>query len=206
MLYFVNDFKVIESSKDIVVELDNESFNPREVVILMTNPRTELRSQVPGLPPEARLAKGGRSEVSFLKYEPNTIILKANVNKPGFLILGNNLNNNWKVKVNKKKAKHLQANLIQRAVYLPSAGNYLIEFYYFPKLFLIGFLITLFAVLVLIFSFLFLKYSTLSNKLFSVPFTAGPATFRYPSKLRHRVPRFELFPSGVTPSEWNNTE
>ena len=54
------------------------------------------------------------------------------------------------MKINKKDDKHYQANLVQRAVYLPKAGNYTIEFYYFPKLFLVGLSITIVGLLILL--------------------------------------------------------
>ena len=84
-----------------------------------------------------------------IMYTPNKITINVKVSKPGFLVLGNNLNDNWKVKVNGSETEHVQANLVQRAVYLPKAGNYLVEFYYYPKLFLIGGFITSFALIVL---------------------------------------------------------
>ena len=167
-VFFVENYKVIKDPKDIIVELDNSNFDPRKEIIL----KEEISFTAGGAGREASCrgvvttplqvtklwrvpegdrpcSKRGSEQVNFINYDLNKIILHAKTDMPGFLVLGNNLNNNWKVKVNGKEAKHIQANLVQRAVYLPKAGNYLIEFYYYPKLFLIGAFITSFALIVL---------------------------------------------------------
>ena len=51
----------------------------------------------------------------------------------------------------------MQSNLVQRAVYLPNAGEYLVEFYYFPRLFFIGLAITLSGLFVLLILFIIMK-------------------------------------------------
>ncbi len=149
--FLVSDYKVIKDPKEIIVELDSPNFDPRKEVIL----RSEIRDQrsegkifISHLSPLTSHLSPLTSNPQ-IKYDLNKITINAITNRPGFLILGNNLNNNWKVKVNGKESEHLQANLVQRAVYLPKAGSYLIEFYYYPKLFLIGLFITCFALIVL---------------------------------------------------------
>lgn len=145
--FFVPDFKVIESPKNTIVELDGEEFDPKREVILMSYP-----NEVPSvLTPEKVETQHSvpKYNIDFVKYEQNNITLKLKVNSPGFLVLGHNLNDSWKVKVNGKESKHMQANLVQRAIYLPDIGNYNIQFYYFPKRFLIGLLISCVAVFIL---------------------------------------------------------
>ncbi|MBI1857679.1 MAG: hypothetical protein HYR97_00960 [Candidatus Melainabacteria bacterium] len=66
------------------------------------------------------------------------------------MVLGHNLNNNWKVKVNGKEENLYKANLVQRAVYLPGKGDYIVKFYYFPKLFMIGLGLSLVGIIILI--------------------------------------------------------
>lgn len=153
--FIVSEYKTIDSPKDTIIELDKKDFNSRQEVILMSlYPDFKDKSLKDPLLKKYRL----NYKIQFVKYEPDKVILKADTNKPGFLVLGNNLNTNWKVKINGKESSHYQANLVQRAVYLPGVGSYLIEFYYFPKLFIIGFSITCFAVFVLLFLLVLLKY------------------------------------------------
>ncbi len=134
--------KVINSSKEIILELDKQDFNPRNEVILMTYPD--------GYKIKTTENKELAYEVQWLKYENDLLKVRVKVNQKSFLIIGNDLDENWKLKINNKWAKHYNANLVQRAVYLPKAGDYLVELKYFPKLFLLGIGISCFAVFVLV--------------------------------------------------------
>ncbi len=145
--FVVPDYKVIESDKLTIVELDSDEFDPRKEVLLMAAlGETRLIASQPL-----------SYTLDFIKYEQNNIVLKAKVNREGFLVLGHHLNNNWKVKINNVPAKHFQANLVQRAVYLPKAGEYLVDFYYFSKPLLVGLSLTCFSLLVLISLYLFTR-------------------------------------------------
>ena len=148
--FLVPNYKVIESNIDTIVELDSDEFNPRKEVILMTDMGVIARSDE---------VTTKQSDVEFISYKPENITLKINIENPSFLVLGHNLNNNWKVKINGKEGEHIQANLVQRAVYLPNAGEYTVEFYYFPKLFLIGLAITLSTLFMLLILFVIMQNS-----------------------------------------------
>lgn len=148
-------YKTISSNKETIVELDNNKFDPTREVILMMTPGVIL-DEVKDLNMLGYPSPLAQDDISFLNYHANTIKLKVDTNRAGFLVLGHNLNNNWKVKVNGKKREHLQANLVQRAVYLPKAGKYIVEFYYFPKLYLIGLASTVLATIFLVFLMVFL--------------------------------------------------
>ncbi len=151
-VFFIENYKIIKDPKEIIVVLDSPDFDPRKEVIL----RSEIRDQRS----EGKIFISHLSPLTSnpqIKYDLNKITINAITNRPGFLILGNNLNNNWKVKVNGKEAEHIQANLVQRAVYLPKAENYLIEFYYYSKLFFIGLVITITSVIFLLILAMYLK-------------------------------------------------
>ena len=149
--FIVPDYEVIEYPKGVIISLENENFDPRRKVILMSLPEGVALKEGSAIMPI-------QYEIKFEKYEQNNITLMVETNGAGFLVLGNNLNNNWKVKINKKNADHYQANLVQRAVYLNGPGTYNIEFYYFPKLFLIGLTFTLSGLFVLLFCALYLRF------------------------------------------------
>ena len=153
-VFFVENYKVIKEPKDIIIELDNPKFDPRKEVILKEEPFVIARSAATKQSPNVRgllrrLSEPPRNDIT-IKYDLNKITLKTRIDRPGFLVLNNNLNENWKVKINGKEDKHFQANLLQRAVYLPNVGSYLIEFYYYPKRFIVGGLISCFGLLILI--------------------------------------------------------
>lgn len=166
--FVVPDYKVIESPKETILCLDSQEFDPNKTVILMTKPRviasSEMMKQSRSVTVDAiKIPLGAmqsHNDIQFINYEPENIKLKVQVGEAGFLILGHNLTNNWRVKINGKEGKHYQANLVQRAVYLPKAGKYNIEFYYFPMLFLIGLSITLFTLVILLILAVYLKLKT----------------------------------------------
>lgn len=160
--FLVSEYKVIESDIDTIVYIDSDKFDPLKVVILMSEPPVIARNDEVTMKQSRSHGRESiwiassqqvapRNDIQFLKYEPENIKLRVKADKSGFLVLGHNLNNNWKVRINGREEKHFQANLVQRAVYLPEAGNYIVEFYYFPKLFFIGLSVTLSALFLLLF-------------------------------------------------------
>ena len=157
-VFFVENYRVIKDPKEIIVELDSPDFDPRKELILkqeMSFPgltRESSHEKVSGHHLDSRFRGNdimNLSSTSNISYDLNKITINVKINRPEFVILNNNLNENWKVKINNKEDKHFQANLLQRAVFLPQAGDYKIEFYYYPKRFIIGGLISGFALLVL---------------------------------------------------------
>lgn len=152
--FVVPEFIVNYFSDQTIKLITTQKFNPLEYVILKSFPNfISQKSYVM----EKELPKL-KYDVKFLSYGSDKIALRANVNRPSFLVLGNNLNDSWSVKINDKKDNHFAANLVQRAVYLPGKGDYLIEFYYFPRLFLICFLIMSISVFILVSLVVFLRY------------------------------------------------
>ncbi len=153
-VFVVPDYELIRSSKETISRLGSNWFNPRNKVILMSFPE-EFKNALNKINQKSIPLN---YKVKFNTYEHNKTILNVSVNRPSILVFGNNLNDNWKVKINGVENKHYQANLVQRAIYLPQKGNYTIEFYYFPFLFFIGGGVSLVAVLVLLVLFVYLKY------------------------------------------------
>lgn len=144
--FIVSKYKIIESPKETIVRLDDQNFNSLRETILASLPKLYKE--------KITLLNKNNTELNynlkFLKYEHEKIILQVNVNRPAILIFGSNFNHNWRVMVNGKQSELFQANLVQKGVYLPSTGKYTVEYYYYPKLFLIGFLISFIGVVILI--------------------------------------------------------
>jgi hypothetical protein len=102
-------------------ELTNPKFNPEEKVL--------LAEALPG----SSVTNIPAGEVSYVSYAPKHLVLKANAKLPSVLLLNDKFDPNWKVTVNGKPASLLRANHIVRAVHLPSAGEYTIEFKFEPS-------------------------------------------------------------------------
>ena len=85
--FVVHDYKVIESPKLAILELDSEEFDPRSEVVLERAPERSVDIR--------RDAPPGRLYIT--KYENDNITLKVKTDCSCFLVLGHNLNNNWRV-------------------------------------------------------------------------------------------------------------
>ena len=125
--YVVPSHEVIKDPKETIIKLDSKGFNPLKTVILMSSPNNKSQTSI---------INNFMSSVSFIKYKPENIVLNVQTNYPGFLVLGHNLNQNWDTRINGEKTKLLKANLVQKAIYLPKAGKYTVEYCYNPWLFL----------------------------------------------------------------------
>ncbi|MBI1857678.1 MAG: hypothetical protein HYR97_00955, partial [Candidatus Melainabacteria bacterium] len=82
--FVVNNYKIIENSKETIVYLDSEIFNPRKTVIFMSEPviastkgakqspnesRYEIASSAHSVPP--------RNDIEFLEYKAESIKLRV---------------------------------------------------------------------------------------------------------------------------------
>ncbi len=151
--FLVPSYKIISTKPEIIVTLDNEDFDPlKEVLIQSIDNKTKvildnLKSKELSL----------ESQIKFAKYENENIILNVKTNSGGILVLGNNLNNEWMVKVNNTPADFFKVNLVQTGILLPSEGEYEVEYYFYPKKFYIGLFITGLTLIVLILMLVMLK-------------------------------------------------
>jgi hypothetical protein len=112
------------------------------------------------VPEGAEVLENSSAEVQSLgncrivSYEPNKVVISAEVRKRCYLILADSFHPGWGVKINGRKGDILRANVLFRAVILPK-GKHTIVFQYRPKLFYIGGLISLAGILsILVISFL----------------------------------------------------
>ena len=89
---------------------------------------------------------------AFLDYQPEKVVIEADLPQAGFLVLSDSYYPGWKVFVDGEEDRILRANYIMRAVRL-SPGHHQVEFIYDPSSFKLGLAIslaTLFLILVLI--------------------------------------------------------
>lgn len=75
--------------------------------------------------------------VSIARYEPEEVLLKARLAKPGYVVLADTLRPGWRVEVDGKPAPLLRAQLAFRAVAVP-AGTHTLRFVYRPFSFYLG--------------------------------------------------------------------
>jgi len=108
---------------------------------------------------EVILASGGHGlvshggaeddEVAILSYEPERVVVSANLAEEGYLVLTDAYYPGWRALTDGLETPIYRANLLFRAVYLP-AGQHRVELIYDPLSFKLGAAISLVALLALV--------------------------------------------------------
>ena len=121
--------------KDVLSALADKKFNPGNFVVLEEDPKI----------------KGGQhyKEAKIIKYTPNEILIKTELDKTGFLFLSDTCYPGWKAYVDGRESKIYRANYMFRALALDK-GKHNVKFSYDPLSFKIGAFISLITVLGLV--------------------------------------------------------
>jgi hypothetical protein len=106
----------------------------------------------------APLLRRGRGEVRVISYEPERVVIEANLGSEGYLVLTDAYYPGWRAEVDGKKQSILRAYILFRAVYLPE-GEHTVEFVYDPISFKVGAAISLVSLLFLSIGLLSIRLS-----------------------------------------------
>jgi hypothetical protein len=134
--FIVRNAEVVEDKKLILEEIKNETFNPREYVLLEENLGVALKNL------------GEFQEAEITSKTPNEIKVRVNLSSPGFLVLSEVWYPSWRAYDNGIETKVYKADYVLRAVYLAS-GDHTVEFRYDSSYFKVGAFVSLAAILVL---------------------------------------------------------
>lgn len=85
-----------------------------------------------------------RSTVKINKYSPNEVILDADMEHAGLVVLSDAYHPDWKVFLDEKPGKIFQTNNLIRSVFVPE-GKHRIKFIFIPPSFYAGATVTLFS-------------------------------------------------------------
>jgi hypothetical protein len=94
----------------------------------------------------ATLLRRGGEEARVISYEPERVVIEANLGSDGYLVLTDAYYPGWRAEVDGKKQPILRAYILFRAVYLPE-GEHTVEFIYDPISFKVGAAISLVSLL-----------------------------------------------------------
>jgi hypothetical protein len=136
--FLVPKFEVIADKDAVLNRLKDDSFDPRKIVILSKTPT--------GMQP---LADSIIGNVQIASYDPNRIIIEADLQNSGFLILSDNFHPDWKASIDGKPTKIYRAYHTFRAVYLDS-GKHTINFFYDSPAYRLGSTISIIAFICLV--------------------------------------------------------
>ena len=118
--WLVHGLRPVQDDADALRELADPAFDPRTAVV--------VPGEAPARPPAS--AAPGES-LTIASYEPERVVLRADVKTPAFLVLADAAFPGWEATVDGAPVPVLQANLMFRAVAL-EPGAHEIVFAYRP--------------------------------------------------------------------------
>ncbi|MDP8922282.1 MAG: hypothetical protein M3O34_05315 [Chloroflexota bacterium] len=121
-----------EPGDPISEQLQERSWDPRREVIVDGLDPADAHPAVDATPP-------GRAEL--LRHEPSRVVVRADMDAPGYLVLADRYDEGWRALVDEREAPVLRANGIERAVRLP-AGSHVVTFVYDPVSFKVGLVVS----------------------------------------------------------------
>jgi len=121
-----------------IAAMKDPAFRPEEEIIL-----------APGEQGVLSLEATGEDRVEILSYEPERIVISAELGEEGYLVLTDAHYPGWRCIVDGLEIPIYRADLLFRAVYLP-AGQHRVEFVYDPLSLKVGAAISLVALLSLL--------------------------------------------------------
>ncbi len=121
--FVVHRARVIADDGAAVAAMRDESFRPEEEVILAEAP--------PGWGTWSPSAEDNSDQVTIVSYEPERVVIEANLASEGYLVLTDTWYPGWRARIDGQESSILRANLLFRALTL-SAGQHQVEFSYEP--------------------------------------------------------------------------
>jgi hypothetical protein len=122
------------SAFETLSRVSDPSFNPEEIVYI--NPGREAVTPTPhgagsayAGPAHGTGATRPVGEVRIVDYQPNAVTLRAELPRPGYLVLLDRYDPNWHATLDNQQVPILRANHIFRAIQA-SSGAHVIRFYY----------------------------------------------------------------------------
>ena len=149
--FVVHRARVVEDDEAAVAAMRDESFRPNEEAILAEAPPGweawgTLTSSVEPVSPQATL---NFDQVTMISYEPERVIIEADLASEGYLILTDTWYPGWRAYVDGTESSIIRANLLFRAIEL-LAGQHRVEFSYEPGSLRIGAAISSAALLAIV--------------------------------------------------------
>jgi len=112
------------------------------VAVIQHEPVAAIRQQLAGTPLK------DRSRAVIKVYSPNEVVVEADMENAGFLVLSDTYHPDWEARVNGEPSKIYFTNYLVRSVFLPP-GQHTVRFRYEPFLFYAGGWVSLASLLLL---------------------------------------------------------
>jgi hypothetical protein len=123
--YIVHQAEIVSDDEEALAILRRPQFEPTEQLVRLRNGDMSTGLARAGHP-------SSRDAATIVTYEPEYISVRATLESPGWLFLGDTYYPGWQATVNGQPVELFQANVLFRAVPVP-AGEHLIEFEFRPR-------------------------------------------------------------------------
>lgn len=146
-VFVVHKAEAIFDPEKIFAELKNPDFDiGKEIIIEKDLPKDKLITE--------NVPADDQSKAEITSYKNEKVMINANMENPGFLVLLDQYYPGWKAYVDGKETEIYPADYTFRSIYLDK-GNHKVEFIYDPLSYKIGKYVTLATILLLIIAFVF---------------------------------------------------
>ena len=136
--FFVNSVRHL-TDDDMLKALGDPSFDPAAEVLLSLQPGKEITMST-ALPRDQR--------ISITKYEPKRVQISTTTSGEGMLVISDAYYPGWNAYMDGEEVPIFRANYVMRAISLPK-GHHDIEFRYEPLSVILGFAISLTALILM---------------------------------------------------------
>jgi len=143
--FFAPEIVVVENESELAQILENQDFNPTQTIVVYQ---------------EIDITNFGVGKVNDINLRANTIEINTESDKNGLLFVSDTYDSGWQVEIDDQKSQVIIANGAFKSVLVP-AGKHQVVFKYQPKSFVYGLILSSFAFVLLVFSYL---YFSLFNK------------------------------------------
>lgn len=133
-IYFASSFRVVSKTEVENILMEDLTFDPRKEVILSKD--LQVNSVT------------GNGTAQITSYSPNIVKIKTRTESDEILILADQYEEGWKATIDGRETHISPANLIFRAIKVPS-GKHEILYYYWPKSFETGLKISSVSILLI---------------------------------------------------------
>jgi hypothetical protein len=128
--FAVPGYAVADDVSDALEMMRSPSFDP-ETTVVLPEPPDEVLSGNTGM------GEGFDAEVDVVTYEPNRVVIEAQISAPGWLVLSDTYFPGWEAMVDGETVTIYQANGCVRAVPLDT-GRHEVVFQFRPRSFFVG--------------------------------------------------------------------
>ncbi len=151
-IFFVNKYTVIQKKDSILKYMLSEEFKPYSEVVLEEDPKVKFEIPEPDTTRDTlTISTKPQGSFTFVKKEPNHIVVNYTVDKKAILVYSENYYPRWKAFIDGRPVKVYRANYIMRAI-VTDKGKHTLEFRYNSSLYnKLGFLSVFLSLFSLVF-------------------------------------------------------